>query len=62
MILHDQIKEFGIPLIDGGVLDQPFIFMQEYRIVSNMIIEMEIIDSSNVGASSADDPLGLFTS
>ena len=32
LIYTEQMIELGIPLVHGGVLDQPYIFMQEYKI------------------------------
>jgi hypothetical protein len=29
---YEQIEEFGIPLVAGGVFDQPHIFMMQYRV------------------------------
>ena len=70
MILYEQIQELGIPLVEGGVLDQPFIFMQEYRIVGLMIQQMKLVEqvqaqdtaSDLADGGSSDDPLGLFSS
>jgi len=47
MVLHDQMQEFGIPIVDGGLLDQPFIFMMEYHTVRNMKQQMELVNKSS---------------
>jgi hypothetical protein len=43
LILCDQIKEMGIPLVAGGLMDQPYIWLLEYRICME---EKEIYNST----------------
>lgn len=43
MIYYEQMEALGIPLVDGGVLDQPYIFMQEYKIVADFKKQQELI-------------------
>ena len=47
LILYEQIKEFGVPVVHGGIMDQPWIFMQEYKIVDNVVKQMEITERMN---------------
>jgi hypothetical protein len=34
--LYEQIQELGLPLWSGGLLDQPYIWLQEYKICSEI--------------------------
>lgn len=36
MILDEQIRSSGLPLLPGGVMDQPWITMKEIQTVRNM--------------------------
>ena len=56
LILYDQIKEFGVPLVSGGVLEQPWIFMQEYKIVDNIVKQMQLIEAVNAAAQRKAGP------
>jgi hypothetical protein len=42
LILYEQIKEMGVPLVSGGVLDQPHIWLIIYGVISS---EMKIWES-----------------
>lgn len=44
MILYEQCAEFGIPLVEGGIMDQPFIWLQEYKIVADFKKQMELFE------------------
>lgn len=33
MVIYEQMQTLGVPLIGGGLLDQPHIFMQEMGVV-----------------------------
>jgi hypothetical protein len=35
LFYYEMTKEMGIPLVAGGVRDQPHIWMMEYRICKN---------------------------
>lgn len=47
LIYAEQMQLLGIPLVDGGVLDQPYIFMQEYKIVSDIQKLHAILEAAN---------------
>jgi hypothetical protein len=32
LVLYEQIKDMGTPLVAGGIRDQPHIWMMEYRV------------------------------
>lgn len=36
MVYTEECEEFNIPLVLGGILDQPYIWMMEYRICKNI--------------------------
>lgn len=44
LILYEQIKEMGIPLVDGGLVDQPHIFMEQYAVCASRIVFWDMID------------------
>jgi hypothetical protein len=37
LIYLEQIQMLGIPLVEGGVLDQPYIFMQEMAVCAEVV-------------------------
>jgi hypothetical protein len=37
LIRYEQIKSFGIPYVDGGYLDQPYLWTLEHGVVENFI-------------------------
>jgi hypothetical protein len=39
LIRYSQRKEMGIPYIDGGLLDQPYIWVQEDGVISSFLKE-----------------------
>lgn len=39
LVRYLQRKEIGIPYVDGGVLDQPYIWMQEDGVIINFLKE-----------------------
>lgn len=43
MLRYEEIKELGVPLVEGGVMDQPHIFMMEYDVVRNKILMHTLI-------------------
>lgn len=45
LILYEQIKELGIPLVDGGLIDQPHIFMEQYAVCANRLAMWDMIDA-----------------
>ena len=51
LIYVEQIDELGIPLVAGGVLDQPYIFMQEYKIVRHFQQIQAILEAQQNGDS-----------
>ena len=46
LIYTEQMDTLGIPLVAGGVLDQPYIFMQEYKVCKNFMLMQEILARS----------------
>lgn len=44
LILYEQIKEMGIPLVDGGIVDQPHIFMEQYAVCSTRTKLWDMLD------------------
>ena len=35
MILWEKCQEIGLPLVDGGLMDQPYIWLQEVAVIKN---------------------------
>lgn len=36
LVLYQQCKTMGIPLVEGGLLDQPYYWMQEYAVIMDI--------------------------
>lgn len=36
LILYEQMQEMHVPLVAGGLLDQPHIWLQQYAVVRNV--------------------------
>jgi hypothetical protein len=47
LILYEQCKELGIPLVKGSLLDQPHIWMLEYKICDDETKLMAAIHAIN---------------
>lgn len=37
LIRYEQCQELGTTFVGGGIVDQPYLWMQEYKIVSDMV-------------------------
>lgn len=44
--IYQQIQEFHIPVVEGGIMDQPHIFMMEYAICKRVTTMMAISDAA----------------
>ena len=56
LIRYFQRKEYGIPYVDGGLLDQPFLWVQEDGVISNFLKEWEQVHkNSNPTSRGGDD-------
>lgn len=47
LIYAEQMQLLRIPLVQGGILDQPYIFMQEYKIVSDFQKLHQLLEAAN---------------
>jgi len=32
LVFYEQTKELGLPLVEGGILDQPHIWLEQYAV------------------------------
>jgi hypothetical protein len=44
LILYERCKVLGLPLVEGGVLDQPYIWLQELAIIISQTELFEMIN------------------
>ena len=51
MYLYKRCKSMGIPLVAGGVMDQPHIWLIEWNVIENQITMMESLPSLNGDAN-----------
>jgi len=47
LVFTQQCTQLGLPLVDGAVLDQPYIWMMEYRICLDTEALFEAIRKAN---------------
>jgi len=45
LIRYEQCEAMGIPLVQGGLLDQPHIWLMEYGIVKHALLIWEAMQS-----------------
>jgi len=46
LILYEQTKELGIPLVEGGVVDQPHIWMEQYAVCAMRTKMWDALDAA----------------
>jgi hypothetical protein len=46
LVLYEQVREMGIPLVIGGIRDQPHIWMMEYRVCDTEVNIWNAIQAS----------------
>jgi hypothetical protein len=44
LILYEQTRTLGVPLFAGGVVDQPHIWMQVYKVIDDTVKVFEAIE------------------
>lgn len=44
LVRYEQARDLGIPYVAGGLLDQPYIWMQEHGIIKQFLSEWEVIE------------------
>jgi hypothetical protein len=42
---YEQIRAFGIPLVSGGIMDQPHLWLLEYEAIDQTVKLMELINN-----------------
>ncbi len=47
LIRYEMCKEMGIPLVAGGVMDQPHIWLLQYGLIKNTIALFDAIADAN---------------
>jgi hypothetical protein len=50
MVLYEQCRDMGIPLVTGGLMDQPHIWLLEASVVKQ---ETELLESLFAGKTDA---------
>jgi hypothetical protein len=51
LVLYEQIKSTGVLLCAGGLLDQPYIFMMEYAVCSEVDTVFTAVRNRNANLS-----------
>jgi hypothetical protein len=54
LIMYEQVVGMGIPLLAGGVMDQPHIWLMQYALIRNVKDMFDAIASANSRARSND--------
>ena len=47
LILYEQTRTLGVPLFAGGVVDQPHIWMQAYKVIDDTVKVFEALERAN---------------
>ncbi len=47
LTLFEQVREMGIPLVAGGLMDQPHIWVMVYGVIRNQLLLWEAISGAN---------------
>ena len=53
LIRYEQSKELGIPYVEGGVVDQPFIWMQEHAVIAQFFIQWNAVQRALTESTNA---------
>jgi hypothetical protein len=51
LIRYEQCISMGIPLVAGGLMDQPYIWLQEWKIVADVKAVFDMIRMRNAEMS-----------
>lgn len=43
LIRYEQIKDLGVPYVAGGLMDQPYLWLQEHATVNRFLAEWEAV-------------------
>jgi hypothetical protein len=44
-VRYEQAKELGVPYVAGGLLDQPYIWMEEHGVIKNFLAEWKAVEA-----------------
>jgi hypothetical protein len=44
LIRYEMSKELGIPYVDGGLMDQPFVWIEEHGVIARFLQEWDIVE------------------
>jgi len=50
MTLYERCRSTGLPLVAGGVLDQPHIWLLEWSVIEQQIAIMESVPGASANA------------
>ena len=50
LIRYEQCKSLGVPLVQGGLVDQPYIWLMEWAIIEQVKTVFDTIDTRNAEA------------
>lgn len=45
---YDQAKSLGLPYVAGGLLDQPWIWVQEHGVIEQFLREWEAVELAQI--------------
>lgn len=40
---YEQIQDLNIPYVDGGLVDQPYLWMQQHGVIRNFLFEWNAV-------------------
>ena len=52
LIRYEQAASLGVPYVEGGLMDQPWLWMQEHRVVQNYLAQKEAIAIAQAASQS----------
>jgi hypothetical protein len=47
LIRYEQVRAMGIPLVAGGLVDQPYLWLKEFAIITQIVQVFEAIAERN---------------
>ena len=62
LILYEQVTSFGLPLVSGGIMDQPHIWLQEYYVVYEEKTNRERLERERADAVARQNQMDLIKS
>ena len=62
LILYEQVTKLGIPLVQGGVMDQPHIWLQEFYVCLEEVETQDRINRQRSDSETRQSQMDLIKS